>query len=55
MKKPHGLDFDQRLLGNGHATHAKGRSKFQGVFMHKGATGVPSKTGAKKIIGRSGK
>lgn len=52
MKKPANLDFDPRVLGNGQHTHAKGKAKFEGVFKHPGNKGMPSSTGAKKIIGR---
>ena len=55
MKKPANLDFDQRVLGNGSGTFSKGAAKFQGTFKHPGNKGLPSSTGAKKIIGRSGK
>lgn len=52
MKKPANLDFDPRVLGNGQHTHAKGKAKFEGAFKHPGNKGMPSSTGAKKIIGR---
>lgn len=57
MKKPKNLDFDQSVLGNGGATHAKGAAKFQGTFKHPGNKAPISKGGTKKpVIGRgSGK
>lgn len=52
MKKPANLDFEGRVLGNGQHTFKKGASKFEGAFKHPGCKGMPSATGAKKIIGR---
>ena len=55
MKKPANLDFDPLLLGASKQTHNKGAAKFEGVFKHPGNKGMPTSTGAKKLIGGSKK